>query len=87
VTMWEVATSSTKHTPSEQNPHITVGKTPAAIDVNLFENKIYVANYGDGTVSVIDGITNTKIGDDIKVGNRPVAIASVDYLNKIYILI
>jgi YVTN family beta-propeller protein len=48
----------TKQT-SQQNPNIHVGADPEAIVE--YEGKIYVLNSGDGTVSVIDGIKNTKI--------------------------
>src|SRR5437870_5323292 len=71
-TLYEI----TKHTSSKQNPHITVGKGPVAIGASI--GKVYVANSSDNTVSVIDPLSNTKIGDDIKVGNRPAAIG-VDY--------
>ncbi len=71
----------TKHTTSDQNPSITVGKAPSAIGI-YSENiccyqKIFVANYGDNTVSVIDGTNNTKV-EDIKVGKGPKAIG-VDF--------
>ena len=36
--------------------------------VNEKTNKIYVTNYWDGTVSVIDGSTDTIIGNPIQVG-------------------
>ena len=36
--------------------------------------KVYVANFRDNTVSVIDSLNNTKIGNDIKVGRGPDAI-------------
>jgi YVTN family beta-propeller protein len=38
---------------------ISVGKSPTGVGVNSRTNKIYVANSGDNTVSVIDGTTNT----------------------------
>jgi YVTN family beta-propeller protein len=70
-TLYEI----TKHTSSTQSPHITVGKgDDIRIGVNSNRNIIYVANSDDGTVSVIDGYNNTKIGD-IKVGSGPSAIA------------
>ena len=43
--------------------YIPVGSNPTAIGVNPQTNKIYVANSGDGTVSVIDGRNLTKIKD------------------------
>ncbi len=36
-------------------------------------NKVYVANEGSNTVSVIDTATNTVIGSPIPVGDQPVA--------------
>ena len=88
----------TKHTSSEQNPHITVGNTPLSIGVDTHEgyqgsiygaqhpSTIYVANTHDGTVSVIDGRNNTKIGSDIKVGRFPYAIAVNSYTGTIYVV-
>ena len=73
----------TKHTSSKQNPYITVGRGPASIGVGL-SNTIYVANFYDGTVSVIDGNNNTKI-DDIKVGGEPASIGVNDGTNTIYV--
>lgn len=37
-------------------------------------NKVYVANYGSNTTSVIDSSTDTVVGN-IKVGEFPSAIA------------
>ena len=34
---------------------VTVGNNPSRIAVNSNKNKVYVANRGDNTVSVIDG--------------------------------
>jgi DNA-binding beta-propeller fold protein YncE len=41
----------TKQTPSKQNPHIPVGRGPSALGV--IEDKVYVANSLDNTVSVL----------------------------------
>src|SRR5689334_5952199 len=57
-----------------QYPYLNVGKAPFAIGINEHTNTVYVANSGDGTVSVIDGETNENTGNDIKVGNNPLAI-------------
>jgi DNA-binding beta-propeller fold protein YncE len=40
---------------------IRVGVKPVDITINEVTNKIYVANSGSDTVSVIDGINNNKI--------------------------
>jgi YVTN family beta-propeller protein len=70
-----------KHTSSSQNAYIPVGRTPFAIDVE--RNAIYVLNR-DGTISVIDGINNTKIGT-IHVGESASAIGFDPYRRTIYV--
>ena len=69
-TLYEVV----KQTPElEKNSQIDVGKAPTSIDFNYlpFLNTIYVANSLSNSVSVIIGSDNTKIGEDIPVGERP----------------
>jgi YVTN family beta-propeller protein len=51
-----------------------VGKNPDGVSADPTANKIYVANSGDGTVSVIDGITNT-VSETIPAGTHPYGIA------------
>lgn len=46
-------------------------------------NKIYVANLQDGTVTVIDGATNSTAV--LSVGTRPTAVAVNPVTNKIYV--
>ncbi|MDA1676801.1 YncE family protein, partial [Bacillus cereus group sp. TH152-1LC] len=48
-------------------------------------NKIYVANSGANTVSVIDGATNTVVGGAISVGSGPSGIGVNTSTNKIYV--
>ncbi len=66
---------------------------PSGIDVNPVTNRIYVAHWKldknghgwtNGTVSVIDGNTNTKIAS-ILVGVNPVGIGVNPVTNKIYV--
>jgi YVTN family beta-propeller protein len=65
-------------------PQIMVGSAPADIKVNIHTNKIYVANRGSNSVSVIDSNSgNTK---SIRVGVEPHAIAVNDRSNKIYVV-
>lgn len=40
--------------------HINVGRSP--LDVCIYDNKAYVSNFEDGTVSIIDLITLTEVG-------------------------
>jgi YVTN family beta-propeller protein len=63
---------------------IKVGKSPSSIRVNHLTNTLYVANYGDGTVSVINGTNNTKIAD-IKVGKGSFAIVINKGTNTVYV--
>jgi len=57
---------------------VTVGTTPIGVAVSLGGTRAYVANSGDGTVSVIDTATNT-VEATLTVGATPteVAIANV----------
>ena len=72
---------------------IHVGTGPVGVSVNPNTNMIYVANsgfgfnthpYQPGTVSVIDGLTNSVIST-ISVGNDPQGIAVNPNTNKIYV--
>jgi uncharacterized repeat protein (TIGR02543 family) len=71
---------------------IQVGKNPLAIAVNPVTNKIYVANCPDrssrtkginGTITVIDGDTNTT--ETVDAGLCPTAVAVNPTTNKIYV--
>jgi YVTN family beta-propeller protein len=55
-----------------------------AVAVNAATNKIYVANSGDNTVSVIDGAGNTT--STVPVDQYPQAIAINPVTNKIYVV-
>jgi YVTN family beta-propeller protein len=48
-------------------------------------DKIYVANLGSNSISVISGENNTKIGEDIPVGDVPADIAVNKDTNTIYV--
>ena len=52
---------------------------------NLNRDKIYVANTGSGTVSVINGSNDKQLGDDIAVGSNPTDVAVNPSTNKIYV--
>jgi YVTN family beta-propeller protein len=68
---------------------VTVGANPQAIAVNQLTKKIYVANGGSGTVTVIDGPTaiGGSIGTStVSVGTNPVSIAVNEATNKVYVV-
>ena len=63
---------------------ISVGSFPLGISVNPYTNLIYVTNNQSGTVSVIDGDTNSII-NTVKVGNGPAGISVNSNTNMIYV--
>jgi len=62
---------------------VPTGLNPWAVTVNLVTNKIYIANQGSNTVTVIDGMTFESTS--VPVGNYPYAIAANSMTNKIYV--
>src|SRR5690242_18774057 len=62
---------------------LPTGANPRAIAVNVSANKIYTANFGSNTVSVIDGAADSVT--TIPVGMNPVAIAVNGALNRAYV--
>ena len=62
---------------------VNVGLAPYQAAVNTVTNKIYVANSGGNTVTVIDGPTNQT--SSVTVGNRPEGLAVNTVTNKIYV--
>ena len=61
---------------------IPVGASPMAVGVNPLTNKVYVANRGESSVTVIDGATYSPIA--IPVGNGPIALAVNPATNRVY---
>ena len=75
---------------------VTVGNYPQGAAVNPVTNKIYVSNYcgntfgcnatpAPGTVSVVDGATNTVVGT-VTVGVAPQVIFADSATNKVWVL-
>src|SRR5216684_2906211 len=64
-------------------PTVAAGSMPYSVAVNQVTNKIYVANYGSNTVTVIDGATNAPI--TVNVGGAPSSVAVNPVTNKIYV--
>ena len=57
-----------------------------SVGVNPNTNKIYVANSGSDTISVIDGVNDKVLNNNIKVGNHPTYVAVNHITNKIYVV-
>ncbi|HYG73442.1 MAG TPA: Ig-like domain-containing protein, partial [Planctomycetota bacterium] len=66
---------------------INVGNTPVAVAVNTVTNKAYVVNQSngslDGSISVIDGATNT-VRKTVTIGKKPEAIIVNAIRNRIF---
>jgi len=52
---------------------VPAGISPVAVGVNPVTNEVYVANSGDGTITAINGLTNSTT--TITVGTTPSAVA------------
>src|SRR6266511_4847222 len=63
---------------------IPVGQGPTGIAANRVTNRIYVANFRESSVSVIDGSSNTVIAT-IPVGGGPAAVGVNAKTNRIYV--
>jgi len=66
------------------NP-IPVGSYPSGVAVNETTNRVYVANYGSDSVSVIDGASGNVIGTSIPVGDGPRGVAVNEAANRVYV--
>ncbi len=63
---------------------ITVGKTPLRVAITPDGSELYVTNYGDGTVSVIERKTR-KVTHTVPVGNQPGPLAISPDGRKVYV--
>ena len=64
---------------------VPAGNTPWQVAVNTQTNKVYVIDLFGGTVSVIDGATDTLLST-ISVGYEPMGIAVDEATDRIYAL-
>jgi YVTN family beta-propeller protein len=67
------------------SPGIKVGLEPTSIAFNPNTDRVYVSNYGSDTISVIDGGTNSVVGN-ITVGHQPNSIFVNTITNKLYVV-
>jgi YVTN family beta-propeller protein len=59
---------------SKQIHRVQAGREPVSVAVNESNGKVYVANSGDGTVSILDGRADAVVGT-LPVGSHPYSIA------------
>lgn len=69
---------------SNEKKVIPTGAIPCAIAINPKTHTIYVANYGDNSVTVISGRTHTAVAK-IVVGKHPQALAIDSTANLVYV--
>ncbi len=62
---------------------ISTGDEPGAVAVNPVTNRVYVANFEDRNVAVVDGATKTT--STINAGSNPSAVAVNQVTNKVYV--
>ena len=70
--------------PMNHIKNVKVGTGPDGIAVDPYTNMIYVANYGDNTMSVIDGKTNSVV-KTVTVGIQPKGVAVDSKSSRIYV--
>ena len=63
---------------------IGAGQLPCAVAVNEKTNTVYVANYGDDSVTVIDGVKRVAV-TTVPVGRHPLAMTVDSQNNLIYV--
>jgi YVTN family beta-propeller protein len=63
---------------------VKVGAEPVSVAADSSNGRAYVANAGDGTVSVIDGKTDTVLAT-VAIGANPYSIAADSTAGKIYV--
>jgi YVTN family beta-propeller protein len=63
---------------------VNVGRYPHGVAVNEETNRVYVANFNERSISVIDGTTNEVI-DTVAVGRGPRDVAVNAQTNRLYV--
>jgi YVTN family beta-propeller protein len=75
----------TLFSPQKKSPgFVTVGKDPVALAINEITNRVYIANNGAASVSVIDGASDS-VTATIDVGHLPYVLAVNAATNKIFV--
>ncbi|RZB17524.1 YncE family protein, partial [Streptomyces sp. F001] len=68
----------------EGNP-IPVGRGPTGVAVSPNEDRVYVTNFSEGSVSVINTATNRKEGKPIPVGRGPLGVVVSPIEDRVYV--
>src|SRR5687767_5046360 len=63
---------------------IEVGEGPSGIGVNRRTNGAYVANFRDGTMSVIDPVSHQVVAT-VEVGSGPAAVIADPMTKRVYV--
>ena len=63
---------------------ITTGTNPTAMALNPVSNKLYIANTGSGSVTVVNSASES-VSTTVSVGTEPVAVAVNPTVNKVYV--
>jgi YVTN family beta-propeller protein len=73
------------YTNSDKPMHrVKVGAEPVSIAVNTSTGAVYVANDGDGTVSVLDGVSDAVVAT-VRIGRQPYSIAADSVTGKVFV--
>jgi YVTN family beta-propeller protein len=72
--------------PDEIVSNFSTGIMPTDIEVLPNGQRIYVTNYDDGTVRVINGTNNSPMGD-ISVGTGPIGVTALPNSQYVYIML
>ncbi|HSF49297.1 MAG TPA: tetratricopeptide repeat protein, partial [Nitrososphaeraceae archaeon] len=66
--------------------NIFFNKMAADLNINSKTNKVYVTHPITNTISIIDGISDTKIKEEIDVGDKPIRIDIDEDTNKVFVV-
>jgi YVTN family beta-propeller protein len=69
---------------SKQAHRVPVGADPVSIAVNPANGRVYVANAGDGTVTILDGSSDAVVAT-VPIGDHPYSIAVDGATGKVYV--
>jgi YVTN family beta-propeller protein len=67
-----------------EEPELALGQIPSYLSLNPNTNTLYVSNYGNDSISVVDGKTN-KVRDNIPLGIQPSFISVNPSTDMIYV--